>query len=74
MLRQAQHERKILKIFDPLPVRPEPCRRVNASFSAESLITPDEVIYVHARATINGRDETGKCDISSDIRFRGPGV
>ena len=41
MLRQAHTspssvERKILKIINLSPVRPEPCRRVNASFLAES--------------------------------------
>jgi len=44
MLRQAQHERKILKIITPLPVRPEPRRRVNASFSAESFFLTCDLV------------------------------
>ena len=36
MLRQAQHERRIVNPINAIPVRPERCRRVNEGFSAES--------------------------------------
>jgi len=32
MLRQAQHERKVLNVFNSLSVRPEPCRKLTGVF------------------------------------------
>jgi hypothetical protein len=38
MLRESQHERKIVSRFNAIPVRPEPSRRANKGFSVESLL------------------------------------
>ena len=38
MLRRAQHERKFLRDFNPIPVRPEPVEGLPESFASSLLV------------------------------------